>query len=78
MLNYEIAKKICKEHGVKGFRKMKLVRPIYTVGKQCSFLNQHIAERLISRLVEEGFEVAQHKTCLDLASKGLLDTILIS
>lgn len=78
MKNYDLAKKICREHGVKGFRKMKLKRPVYVAGKQCSNLNGHIAKRLISRLTEEGFEVAQYTTCIELAEKGLLDTISIS
>ena len=78
MKNYELAKKICKEHGIKGFRKMALKRPVYVAGKQCQRLNGHIALRVLSRLTAEGFEVANLGTCRELAEKGLLDSISIS
>ena len=78
MKNFDLAKKICKEHGVKGFRKLKLKRVRYIAGKQCAFLNKHIAERLINRLIEEGFEVDDMITSYELADKGLLDCITLS
>ena len=78
MKNYEQAKMICKNHGIKGFRKLKLVRPVYVAGKQCSKIDRYIAERLLNRLVQEGFDVADYGTCLQLAEKGMLDTISIS
>ena len=71
------AKQIFKEHGVKGFRKLKLARPTYTGGKQCSTLNAHVAKRLLDRLVEEGYTIDDLQTCYELAEKGLLDTITI-
>jgi hypothetical protein len=77
MKNFELAKKICKEHGVKGFRKLKLKRPMYISGKQCQSINAHIAKRLIDRLLSEGFEIRDANTCYQLAEKGLLDTITV-
>ncbi len=71
------AKQILKEHGVKGFRKLKLKRIRYVAGKQCSFLNPHIAKNLLNRLVAEGFSVGNLQTCIELAEKGLLDTITL-
>jgi hypothetical protein len=71
MKDYTQAKKICKEHGVKGFKKMNLKRTVYVAGKQCQRINSSIATRLIERLVEEGFEIAGLSTCKELAEKGL-------
>lgn len=70
-------KKIAKEHGVKGCRKLKLKREMYTIGKQCSFINKHIAIRLIESLESKGYTVTDRKTCMELAEKGLLDTLTI-
>ena len=78
MNNFEAAKKICKEHGVKGFRKLALKREIYVAGKQGSWINPEIAKRLIDRLLSIGFNVADVNTSMQLAEKGLLDTISIS
>lgn len=78
MKKYDLAKKICKEHGVKGFRKMALVRTVYVAGKQTAFLNPCIAERLLKRLTDEGFTIAGLETCKELAAKGLLDCVSIS
>jgi predicted transcriptional regulator len=77
MKNFELAKKICKEHGVKGFRKLKLKRTMFTAGKQCQSINAHIAKRLIDRLLAEGFEIRDAGTCYELADKGLLDTVTV-
>lgn len=77
MKNFELAKKICKEHGVKGFRKLKLKRTMFTAGKQCQSINAHIAKRLIDRLLAEGFEIRDAGTCYELAGKGLLDTVTV-
>ena len=71
------AKKIAKEHGVKGFRKLNLKRPIYNVGRQGSYINQHVAERLIGRLESAGFRIGMKSTSLELAEKGLLDVIIV-
>lgn len=77
MKDFNIAKKLFKEHGVKGFRKLKLKRPTYTGGKQCSHLNPHIAKRLLDRLVECGFQIDDLNTCYSLAEKGILDTVTV-
>lgn len=77
MKNFELAKKICKEHGVKGFRKLKLKRPMYVSGKQCQSINPHVAKRLIDKLLSEGFEIRDAGTCYQLAEKGLLDTVTV-
>lgn len=71
------AKQIFKDHGVKGFRKLKLARPTYIGGKQCLTLNAHVAKRLLDRLIEEGYTIDDLQTCYELAEKGLLDTITI-
>jgi len=71
-------KKAVKNHGVKGFRKLKLKRELYVIGKQCSWLSPFIADRLIRRIEELGFEVSDRKTSLELAEKGFLDCITIS
>lgn len=71
------AKQIFKDHGVKGFRKLKLKRVTYTAGKQCLTLNSHVAKRLLDRLIEEGYTIDDLQTCYELAAKGLLDTITI-
>lgn len=78
MKNFEMAKKICKEHGVKGFRKMALKRTVYVAGKQTIWLNSCIAERLIERLLDEGFEIGGLEVCRQLAAKGHLDRLSIS
>ena len=77
MKNFDLAKKICKEHGIKGFRKLKLKRVTYTAGKQTVHINQHVAIRLINRLEAEGFIVDQRQTMIELAKKGLSDTFSI-
>ena len=78
MKNFEVAKKICKEHGVKGFRKLKLKRVIYTAGKQTVRVKGEIAIRLINRLEASGYIVGQRQTMIELAEKGLSDTFSIS
>lgn len=75
---FEKAREICKNHGIKGFRRLKLQRPIFVAGKQCTQINSHIAKRLIDRLVEEGYTVEMKDTLLELADKGLFDTVSIS
>ena len=77
MIDLTLAKKVAKEHGVKGFRKLKLKRTIYVAGKQCQFLNTYIALRLISRMEELGFTIGDKQTTIELAEKGLLDTIIL-
>ena len=72
-----LAKKICKEHGVKGFRKLKLKRELYVAGKQCQFMTKFIANNLLNSLVKKGFEIRDFETCKQLAEKGLLDTVTI-
>lgn len=78
MKNFELAKKICKDHGVKGFKKLALKKTIYVAGKQSVHLSEFIAERLISRLTEEGFDIGGLDVCKQLAAKGHLDCLSIS
>lgn len=78
MTNLDQAKKAAKEHGVKGFRKLKLKREVYIVGKQCQQVNEHIAKRLIGRMEEIGFHVEGKQTLIELAEKGLFDTMTIA
>ena len=77
MANIETAKKIAKDLNVKGFRKLKLQRVRYTIGKQCSFMSEEVANTLIDNLTAAGWEVADLKTCRELANKGLLDSVTI-
>ena len=77
MKNFDLAKKICKEHGIKGFRKTRQKHASYIAGKQCAQINKHVALRLIGKLLEAGFVIEQLKTSKELASKGHLDTISI-
>lgn len=77
MANIETAKKIAKDLNVKGFRKLKLHRVRYTIGKQCSFMSEEVANTLIDNLIAAGWEVADLKTCRELANKGLLDSVTI-
>lgn len=77
MASIELAKKICKEHGVKGFRKLALKKPTFIAGRQCKSISDCIAERLLNRLIEEGFTIAQPEVAFSLAKKGLLDCITI-
>ncbi len=77
MLTIETAKKIAKEHGVKGFRKLKLKRPAFVVGKQCAFMSKFIANNLIESLTKKGFNIQDKALCIELANKGLLDTLTI-
>ena len=71
------AKKYAKEAGVKGFRKLKLKRPIHVIGKQCTYIPTDIAKRLIANLQSLGFDISQLDTTISLAEMGLLDTISI-
>ena len=77
MTKVELAKKICKEHGVKGFRKLKLKRTTYVAGKQCDHINKHIAKRLLDSLINNGIPVDNKATCYELAEKGFLDVITL-
>ena len=72
------AKKICSNHGVKGFRKLKLKRPVYVAGKQSVMLNPHIATRLIDELVKVGYIICNEVTVRELATKGHLDCVSIT
>jgi len=76
-MNVELAKKVCKEHGVKGFRKLKLKRVLYVAGKQGVYLNKFIANNLLDSLVNKGLIVSDLSTMRQLAEKGLFDTVTI-
>ena len=77
MTRIEVAKKMCKEHGVKGFRKLKLKRELYVIGKQGKRINSFIAIAMIADLESLGYEIQDIKTTMSLNDKGLLDTITI-
>ena len=77
MSNILLAKKCVKEHGVKGFRKLKLKRETYVIGRQCAYLNKFVVQNMIKRLEKLGFEVQQKRVCFELAEKGQLDTLTI-
>lgn len=74
-MNTQAAKQIAKQFGVKGFRKMKLARIRYTVGRQCEMIKNGVA--FIEAMEAAGYEVTQRETCIQLAQKGLLDSITI-
>lgn len=77
MTKQEQAKKIAREHGVKGFKKLKLKRDIYHVGRQCRYIEKFIALRLLARLESIGFRIGDKETAIALANKGLLDIITL-
>ncbi|EDT7800749.1 hypothetical protein CCF60_003168 [Salmonella enterica subsp. enterica serovar Berkeley] len=77
-MSIETVKASVKALGVKGFRKLKLKRELYVIGKQCAFMDELTATSLIKNIVNLGWKVEQLSTCLELASKGLLDTVTIS
>ena len=73
----DLAKKVCKEHGVKGFRKLKLKRPTYAAGKQGQYLNPHVSKNLLDSLTRKGVQVSDLNLMHQLAEKGLMDTVTI-
>ena len=77
-LQVEAAKKIVKNHGVKGFRKLKLKRPMWVIGKQTVKINQHTARRMIERLEEEGFTITQRDVTMQMVENEMIDTITIT
>ncbi|EDA8844914.1 hypothetical protein A4M37_19200 [Salmonella enterica subsp. enterica serovar Typhimurium] len=77
MMNIEAVKAVAKALGIKGFRKLKLRRELYVVGKQCAFMDPITANSLIKKVLAVGYEIEQLSTCLELADKGLLDTVTI-
>lgn len=70
-------KKIAKELNIKGFRKLKLKRTRYVIGKQLKFMTQETAMKLMAEVYKVGFEIEDLAICKELAMKGLLDTITI-
>ena len=76
MNKFDEAKRICKAHGIKGFRKLKLKRTVYHAGRQCQRMDVATAQTVLAELVELGFDFTncEHK----LAAKGLLDVITLS
>ena len=53
------------------------MKEIIAIGKQCSFMSEEVANSLIDNLIAAGWEVADLKTCRELANKGLLDSVTI-
>ncbi|EBU8552738.1 hypothetical protein DLC15_09185 [Salmonella enterica subsp. enterica serovar Telelkebir] len=76
-MSIEAVKAVAKALGIKGFRKLKLRRELYVVGKQCEFMDSETAHQLLKKIRQVGFEVEQLMTCMELADKGLLDTVTI-
>ncbi|ENQ6860342.1 hypothetical protein ACEQMD_003208 [Salmonella enterica] len=76
-MRVEIVKAAVKALGIKGFRKLKLKRELYVIGKQCDRLDPLTANNLIKVILGQGWEVQQLSTCLELADKGLLDTLTV-
>ena len=74
----EVAKKIVKNHGVKGFRKLKLKRPMWVIGKQTIKINKYTALRMIERLEEEGFTITQRDVTMQMVENEMIDTITIT
>ncbi|ECE0403390.1 hypothetical protein CB337_00165 [Salmonella enterica subsp. enterica serovar Agbeni] len=77
-MKIEVVKAAVKALGIKGFRKLKLKREVYTIGKQCAFMDTQTATSLIKAIMANGWTVQQLPTCLELAEKGLLDTVTIT
>lgn len=71
-------KAILKAHGVKGFRKLKLKRVVYTIGKQTQFMDSDTAFSLMGALTAMGWKIEQADVCAQLAAKGLLDTLSVT
>lgn len=78
MKDFNLAKKICKEHGMKGFKKMRLARTVYIAGKQCQMLDKSLSINLVNKLLAAGFQIKGVETVRELAEKGLLDCLLIA
>ncbi|EDN4628904.1 hypothetical protein BET23_000698 [Salmonella enterica subsp. enterica serovar Virginia] len=76
-MNIDAVKALVKALGIKGFRKLKLKRELYVAGKQCAFMDKDTATSLIKGIYSLGFEIEGLTTCLELADKGLLDTVTI-
>lgn len=70
-------KAVAKELGVKGFRKLRLSRESYVIGKQGQYLDENSAIVLLNKITRYGFQIEQYKTCFELYEKGLLDTLTI-
>ncbi|MDD8899639.1 hypothetical protein NBY12_09215 [Escherichia coli] len=71
-------KAIAKELGIKGFRKLRLSRESYVIGKQGQYLDENSAIVLLNKITRYGFQIEQYKTCFELYEKGLLDTLTIT
>lgn len=70
-------KAVAKELGVKGFRKLRLNRETYVIGKQGQYLDENTVIVLLNKITRYGFQIEQYKTCFELYEKGLLDTLTI-
>jgi hypothetical protein len=78
MTDILLAKKIAKEHGVKGFRKLKLKRPMWYVGQQTVHINKHIALRMVARLEAEGFTIIGRSSIIQSIENDTFDTVTIT
>lgn len=73
----EKAKAIAKKNGIKGFRKLRLKQEMYIIGKQCQQMDKDTAFQMINKLEEIGYRIGGRDVCIQLAQKGMLDTITI-
>lgn len=71
-------KTVAKELGVKGFRKLKLSRETYVIGKQGQYIDENSAIVLMNKITRWGWKIEQYKTTFELHEKGLLDTLIIT
>lgn len=76
-MNVTLAKKICKKHGLKGFRKIRLKRECYIAGKQTNRINTSTALSLLDDLTNSGFLIRDLPVLKELAENGLLDSVTI-
>lgn len=77
MADLAAAKKAVKAAKVKGFRKLKLRRTTYIIGRQCQYMTERTALDLIANLESAGYLIDGKETMLQLAVKGLADCITI-
>ncbi|MGT5712647.1 hypothetical protein ACRWUT_11755 [Escherichia coli] len=70
-------KAVAKELGVKDFRKLRLSRESYVIGKQGQYLDENTVIILLNKITRYGWKIEQYKTCFELYEKGLLDTLTI-
>lgn len=71
------AKGIVKSHKINGFKKLRLKSEMYIIGRQCERIDTPTALSLLSALEGIGYQISQKEITLELARKGLLDTVTL-